>query len=228
METVSNTPWGEFKESDYSLEQWRRACLISPPEQSDAKADYKLPVREPSGTLNRAGCHSAAAALAGARGGVNASVDQKRSAAKRLTSLYRNQLEEDPPESLLRLAGESVQMNEEVEDFIAHYGVKGMRWGVRKSRTSSPVERSEDSSRAQALLTRPRASMSNKELRDLNERLQLEKTYSELTKQTTTLARGQRIAKEIIAVGGTVTAIYNLYNSPMGRAARAAIQQAFK
>lgn len=29
-------------------------------------------------------------------------------------------------------------MDETVEDFLAHYGVKGMRWGVRKKRRISP------------------------------------------------------------------------------------------
>jgi hypothetical protein len=62
----SNTAWGNFKESDYSIEQWRRATLIHPSEQSDNKSDYKLPVREPNGQLNRNGVHAAAAALAGA------------------------------------------------------------------------------------------------------------------------------------------------------------------
>lgn len=132
MSEVSNTPWSDFKESDYTIEQWRRACLISPPQASDSKAEYKLPVKEPSGALNRNGCHSAAAALAGARGGINASTESQKAAAKKLVSLYRNQLEEDPPASLLRLSGESVQMSEEVDEFLAHYGVKGMRWGVRK------------------------------------------------------------------------------------------------
>lgn len=133
MNEVSSKPWSDFKESDYSLEQWRRACLISPPEPSESKADYKLPVKEPSGTLNRNACHSAAAALAGARGGVNAPEDRKKAAAKRLIGLYRNQLEEDPPDSLLRLAGELVEMAQQIDDFLAHYGVKGMKWGVRRA-----------------------------------------------------------------------------------------------
>ena len=64
---VSNRPWGRFLESDYTLQQWYRACLIhlhdGPP---TAKSQCKLPVREPDGTLNRNGVH-AAAALAGDR-----------------------------------------------------------------------------------------------------------------------------------------------------------------
>lgn len=134
-ERVSDTPWSNFKESDYTLEQWKRACLISPPEESDSKTDYKIPVREPDGVLNRNGCHAAAAALAGARGGVSASSESKKMAAKKLVNLYRNALEEDPPESLLELSGESIQMSDPVDNFLAHYGIKGMKWGVRRRRS---------------------------------------------------------------------------------------------
>lgn len=102
---ISNKAWGQFAESDYTLEQWHRACLIhlhdGPPE---AKSQCKLPVREPNGTLNRNGVHAAAAALAGARGGVDAPMAEKRSAARKLITLY-GELDEEPPESIRRLAG---------------------------------------------------------------------------------------------------------------------------
>lgn len=68
-----------------------------------SKGQDALPVREPSGALNRNGVHAAAAALAGARGGVNASSQMKRGAAQRLIGLYR-ELDEEPPESVRRMA----------------------------------------------------------------------------------------------------------------------------
>lgn len=102
--SISNKPWSRFDESDYSLEQWHRACLIHQHEgEPTAKAQCKLPVREPDGTLNRNGVHAAAAALAGARGGVKASPEEKRKAARALLRLYR-ELEEEPPESIQRIA----------------------------------------------------------------------------------------------------------------------------
>lgn len=97
---ISNRPWGDVKESDYDVAQWHRACLIHLHDGAPtSKGECKLPVREPSGTLNRNGVHAAAAALAGARGGVDAPPDAKRAAARRLRSLYR-ELDEDPPGSL--------------------------------------------------------------------------------------------------------------------------------
>ena len=100
--SVSDKPWSDFKESDYSIEQWRKACLIGPDTASESKSDYKLPVREPSGTLNRNGVHAAATRIGQVQ---DVSDDDLKAAAKKLVSLYRNQLDEDPPESLLNLAG---------------------------------------------------------------------------------------------------------------------------
>ena len=101
---ISDKPWSRFSESDYNDEQWYEACLIKPPKSEyTAKAQAKLPVREPDGTLNRNGVHAAAAALAGARGGVKAGAEEKRKAARALLRLYR-ELEEEPPKTIERLA----------------------------------------------------------------------------------------------------------------------------
>lgn len=104
-DAISTRPWGAISEADYTLAEWHRACLIhlheGPP---TAKSQCKLPVREPDGTLNRNGIHAAAAALAGARGGVQAPPEQKRRAARALLRLYRT-LDEEPPASLRALAG---------------------------------------------------------------------------------------------------------------------------
>lgn len=97
----SDTPWGQFSASDYSPEQWHRACLIHDhgPGTPDTKDDCKLPVKEPDGTLNKNGVHAAAAALAGARGGVHASPAAKARAAQAIRGLY-SKMGEDPPDSL--------------------------------------------------------------------------------------------------------------------------------
>jgi HK97 family phage prohead protease len=103
---VSDKPWSQFTEADYTLEQWRRACLISIEGATDTKAGYKLPVREPDGTLNRNAVHAAAGGHGvGAVTGISA--EKKQAAARAIVSLYRSQLGEDPPPSLLQLAGQS-------------------------------------------------------------------------------------------------------------------------
>lgn len=107
-ETVSNAPWSNFKESDYTDEQWLRACLIDRgADAGSAKQRASLPVREPSGTLNRNGVHAAAGALAGARGGLkNVSSELKASAKKKLARLY-SVLGEETPDSLKHSALDS-------------------------------------------------------------------------------------------------------------------------
>jgi hypothetical protein len=93
----SDRPWGDFSGADYDLAQWHHACLIhlhqGPPTSKD---QCKLPVREPSGTLNRNGIHAAAGALAGSRGGVDAPSAQKEAAARKIAGYYREMGEELP------------------------------------------------------------------------------------------------------------------------------------
>ena len=108
---MSTRPWGSIKESDYEdAEDFCGACLIdlNKPGEDKVKARCKLPVYEPKKmgrALNRNAVVAAAAALAGARGGVKAPPEAKRKVARTLVRLYRRELKEDPPESILRIAG---------------------------------------------------------------------------------------------------------------------------
>lgn len=125
---ISEKPWSAYTEADYTNEQWHAACLIhlhsGPP---TSKSQCKLPVKTPGGALNRNGVHAAAAALAGVRSPLKASSEQKAKAARALRGYY-SQLGEEPPDSLK-------QSSNMVEDILAHHGVKGMRWGVRRKAT---------------------------------------------------------------------------------------------
>lgn len=128
---ISMRPWSEYSSADYSPEQWHKACLIhqhqGPP---TSKSQCKLPVRTPNGAINRNGVHAAAAALAGARGGVDASDAEKASARTSLVRLY-GELGEDAPAGLAKHSDMSD------DEFLEHVGIKGMKWGVRKDRSSS-------------------------------------------------------------------------------------------
>lgn len=92
-------------------------------------------------------------------------------------------------------------------DELMHYGVLGMKWGIRRGRSSggSKNRRSSkmsDDARDAAQLKKKRVSeMSNAELRRLNERQQLEQNHARLNPSK--VKKGLAIAGGIV---GTATA----------------------
>ena len=116
-------------------------------------------------------------------------------------------------------------MNNRTESFLAHYGVVGMKWGVRKARsdasvkvrtTARPGKRvtatggqnqrpSNDAVRASIAKQKAKASttdsLSNKELGDLVKRMQLEKQYSDLTPKTGSAKAKKFLADVLVNVG---------------------------
>lgn len=98
-----------------------------------------------------------------------------------------------------------------LDDVLEHYGVKGMSWGKRKRPTSEPDD-AEDHTRARTLhtvaKTKGTRKLTNKDLEDLNKRLNLEQNYSSLTskkKERGTIATGASwIGKRLGNVGGSI------------------------
>jgi hypothetical protein len=60
-----------------------------------------------------------------------------------------------------------------VDEELTHYGIKGMKWGVRKKRNSDTVG-SDDFNEVSALKTRQPKTMSNDELQKIAKRTELE------------------------------------------------------
>jgi biopolymer transport protein ExbB/TolQ len=119
-----------WSSADYTLEQYAAACLVAPPaDQLKSKIQCKLPIKTPNGVLNRAGVHAAAAALAGARGGVQLTADERKTAEKKLRAAYKK-LDEQPPPSL---AHALVALVQALDEDAQHHGIKGQKWGVRRA-----------------------------------------------------------------------------------------------
>jgi 5-methylthioribose kinase len=78
------------------------------------------------------------------------------------------------------------------KDFLEHFGILGMKWGRRKGKSIIPkktVKGSEDYERKQSLKKKNIKQLSNTELKALNERLQLERSYKDLTKSEKNIGR---------------------------------------
>lgn len=112
----------------------------------------------------------------------------------------------------------------DLDDFLEHFGVKGMRWGSRKSRPTG--EPSEDAARTGEILEKVKKArgthtLTNDELKKLNERLNLEQNYSRLVSgEASPVAEGEKFVKDNLgrvklAVDGVETGIkvYKLGNS---------------
>lgn len=103
---------------------------------------------------------------------------------------------------------------------LTHYGVKGMKWGVRKARSSSSgnrrgktnaqriyesVSSKKKSSTANSKPARRRISdMSDDELRTAVQRLQLERTYAQLTKKE--VSKGRKFVTDVLYNSAKTTA----------------------
>lgn len=84
--------------------------------------------------------------------------------------------------------------------YLAHYGIPGMRWHIRRSPQQLAVSR--DHAEAQVLRSKKAGELSNEEMRKLTARMQLERSYKDLSKKEVSI--GRQVAEKII-VGSLTT-----------------------
>lgn len=110
------------------------------------------------------------------------------------------------------VAGVLAQTYESVKDTLAHHGVKGMRWGVRKeSRVGvskskgTEVPASDDAKKANTYHNTAHhhgtAALSNQELQHLVNRLNLERQYKQLRPTTGSEKAAKVVADVLTNVG---------------------------
>jgi GNAT superfamily N-acetyltransferase len=109
--------------------------------------------------------------------------------------------------------------SELTQSHLEHYGVKGMRWGVRNE------ERSADSVRFHAIRKKGSygkiGKLSNEELQSFITRANLESQYKKVN--PTLFKRGAGIVKGLLGVGRTANEVVGFVNSPAGKQMRDAL-----
>lgn len=105
--------------------------------------------------------------------------------------------------------------NNVYNSFLEHSGKKGMKWGIRNSvkRLKNQIKNphySKDYKQTKNLRRKSSKYLSNNQLRELNKRMELEQNYNRLS--TTPLNRGFTIARNIIAISGTIAGLYAMRN----------------
>lgn len=96
---------------------------------------------------------------------------------------------------------------------LLHYGVKGMRWGVRKKSSQRSTTSASDA--RNAVRGKHISQITDRELQAYVNRLNMEQQFSRLNKGK--VDRGHDTAKKILAVGATVNAAVAFAASPVGK-----------
>lgn len=112
---------------------------------------------------------------------------------------------------------------EEVDGFLAHYGVPGMRWGRRKSGSSTVSTRTDthpDRAEVDKLKRNKPRTLSNSEIQRINTRLNLEKQLGNLKQDQAQgkIKKGKAWVDLAVAAAGTAGAVYGLSKTELGKA----------
>lgn len=102
--------------------------------------------------------------------------------------------------------------NDVIDEFLEHFGVKGMHWGIRNKRRTP----SADAQRHAAAGKKHVSELDDKELQQYINRLNMHQQHKRLN--PTKVAKGHAAVKTILAIGVTANAVVAFGKSPTGKA----------
>lgn len=109
--------------------------------------------------------------------------------------------------------------------YLEHIGIKGMKWGVRKSRSARRAAAKEseknavsDHKVARQLAKKGLKNLTNDELRVLNQRLQLEQQFVKLSPPSASARKRAKIEKTIKTLQMADQAFNTVVNGAIGKA----------
>lgn len=106
------------------------------------------------------------------------------------------------------------------EEYLEHYGVKGMKWGKRRARIQNA--RSSDFIQVKDIRDKAKStktsSLSNQELQTAITRMNLEQQFTRLN--PTKRKKGQAFVKALLGAGKTANEVVAFNNSPAGQQIR--------
>lgn len=114
----------------------------------------------------------------------------------------------------------------QVDDILQHFGIPGMHWGRHKISSINAkreANRSDDDKTKRELQKKKVHQMSNVELKRLNERLQLEKQYKDLSK--TDISAGRKFVTDLLT-GSAKQVLSNILTDALTKGAKLAVSTA--
>lgn len=125
-------------------------------------------------------------------------------------------------------------MNMTADDVLEHFGIPGMKWGVRRSNPSASSPASEDATKARSTAAQIKAhggktdSISNADLNQMLDRMNLEQRYSKILDDTSTRKQGQKKIDDLLKTGKTLKELDAFLGNPVKKAAVRGVAKAAK
>ena len=106
---------------------------------------------------------------------------------------------------------------ENYDDFLQHYGVLGMKWGHRKSRSNvSSNKKPKSTKNTTTSKPKPKPTqreLSDEELRAVINRMRLEREYADLQYRASSRAKVENVVKTVGTAALLTTSVVKIYNN---------------